>query len=961
MAERLTIQFDAKGGGALKKTIEDLHLANVKLTKGQAAFVRAQKQATKEMEKNAAAGAFTTKTNRNLGGTFSVLRSKVLLAAFAITSMTHTFRRFTQASAEVTEGLNKANVVFGESIGVVQEWADALGGAIGRSSDKIVMMASIFQDTLVPMGATRDSAAALSTQMTKLALDVASFNNKADADVIKDFQSAMVGNHETVRKYGINITQATLKQQAFEMSLFSGKGELSEQAKIQARVALLFKGTSDAQGDLMRTQKDYTNLVKKLNDQLFDSYKKIGDILTKFILPPIIKLATLLAQPKHILAFAAALAAMATKMFFASKVGVSLVAGLKAMKTQLFAVATGAHTAKSAMLALNAATLRFQKNLGRSTLGLSLLAAAVVELGFWLFSSEEEVEDFDEELKKLEEELAETALQFDDVSESVEETDDSLQKLNESIEESINNLKTDILLLKKDNPLLKEALQITNARQGGLSNLTETELKLLAIKQEQTLLNETLNEQESEGLELLNEKNKSKIEELKNSEEFIKARTRMIIKEGEFSIKQKEIFDNFIEEATFGDRFGGVFIKDFGVDEETATNIASFFNNAQESFEAIIEGYEEVFEDADLDIDTLLTMPLDEAIDKLKEFQVEVDDAFVEAGFTNLNIDWLQQLPTVIEFLEKLSDGSKEQEISLNQAKVAVEELNQELHVLKVNLITSQVEMDSLLQVSDSLKSAFKFLSFDLTLLAETFTETFEILREEGFTAAEAYQVAWIQAAGTVTSALIESQLSITENQISEARKRARSELEHLRETRKYQKASDKQKKKLEEEATKASVDEMKKAFKRKQDLARTGVIIDTASAIMAIWKDVPKVDFGAAAWSLVGLVSALGASQLELINSQQPPKMARGGYIGGRRHSEGGTLIEAEQGEFIMNRDAVSTLGIETMNRINRGQGGSLVNVSFNGNVMSDDFIQEEAIPKIKEAIRRGADIGIG
>ena len=104
-----------------------------------------------------------------------------------------------------------------------------------------------------------------------------------------------------------------------------------------------------------------------------------------------------------------------------------------------------------------------------------------------------------------------------------------------------------------------------------------------------------------------------------------------------------------------------------------------------------------------------------------------------------------------------------------------------------------------------------------------------------------------------------------------------------------------------------------------------------------------------------------LGAAQLAIIESQNPPKMAQGGYIGGRRHSQGGTLIEAEQGEFIMNRDAVSTLGIETMNRINRGQGGSLVNVSFNGNVMSDDFIQEEAIPKIKEAIRRGADIGIG
>ena len=35
-------------------------------------------------------------------------------------------------------------------------------------------------------------------------------------------------------------------------------------------------------------------------------------------------------------------------------------------------------------------------------------------------------------------------------------------------------------------------------------------------------------------------------------------------------------------------------------------------------------------------------------------------------------------------------------------------------------------------------------------------------------------------------------------------------------------------------------------------------------------------------------------------------------------------------------------------------------VNISFSGNVMSQDFIENEAIPQIKEAIRRGADIGV-
>ena len=84
------------------------------------------------------------------------------------------------------------------------------------------------------------------------------------------------------------------------------------------------------------------------------------------------------------------------------------------------------------------------------------------------------------------------------------------------------------------------------------------------------------------------------------------------------------------------------------------------------------------------------------------------------------------------------------------------------------------------------------------------------------------------------------------------------------------------------------------------------------------------------------------------------------GGLIGGRRHSQGGTIIEAEQGEFVMSRNAVNAVGVEAMNRINAGGGAGNVNISFAGNVMSQDFIEDEAIPMIKEAVRRGADIGV-
>ena len=106
----------------------------------------------------------------------------------------------------------------------------------------------------------------------------------------------------------------------------------------------------------------------------------------------------------------------------------------------------------------------------------------------------------------------------------------------------------------------------------------------------------------------------------------------------------------------------------------------------------------------------------------------------------------------------------------------------------------------------------------------------------------------------------------------------------------------------------------------------------------------------------VAGLVTAAGAMQVATLKAQ---KFERGGMVGGRRHSQGGTMIEAERGEFVMSRSAVESVGLETMNRINEG-GGAGISISFSGNVMSDEFIESEAIPKIKEAIRRGADIGV-
>ena len=112
--------------------------------------------------------------------------------------------------------------------------------------------------------------------------------------------------------------------------------------------------------------------------------------------------------------------------------------------------------------------------------------------------------------------------------------------------------------------------------------------------------------------------------------------------------------------------------------------------------------------------------------------------------------------------------------------------------------------------------------------------------------------------------------------------------------------------------------------------------------------------------WLGIPLAATAGAVAGSLVGqAQRHVKFEDGGLVGGRRHSQGGTMIEAERGEFVMSRNAVDAIGVENLNRMNQGGGGA-VNVTFTGNVMSQDFIENEAIPQIKDAIRRGADIGV-
>ena len=146
-----------------------------------------------------------------------------------------------------------------------------------------------------------------------------------------------------------------------------------------------------------------------------------------------------------------------------------------------------------------------------------------------------------------------------------------------------------------------------------------------------------------------------------------------------------------------------------------------------------------------------------------------------------------------------------------------------------------------------------------------------------------------------------------------------------------------------------------KQGAKAAKRFSQIQAVIDTYAAANTALKSFPP-PFGAIA--MAGVI-AQGLANVAQIESQ---KFEQGGLVGGRRHSQGGTMIEAERGEFVMSRNAVSAIGVENLNRMNQGQssGGGSINININGGMISPDFVENELAESIREAVRRGADFGI-
>ncbi len=187
--------------------------------------------------------------------------------------------------SDAEEMMGKFNTVFGDFAGQSISDLDAMAEAMNRNKYELWGFAAAFQDTFVPLGFARGEAADMSETLTQLAVDLASFNNLAESDVAAALQSALVGNHETVRQFGVIITQAALDAELMRMGIEGGTEAATEQEKVMARLNLILAGTTDAQGDAERTAGSWANQMRGLKATLAENATELGAKLLPVLTP----------------------------------------------------------------------------------------------------------------------------------------------------------------------------------------------------------------------------------------------------------------------------------------------------------------------------------------------------------------------------------------------------------------------------------------------------------------------------------------------------------------------------------------------------------------------------------------------------------------------------------------------------------------------------------------------------
>lgn len=213
--------------------------------------------------------------------------------AFAVGKLVQFGKECVELGSDLTEVQNVVDVTFTTMSDKVNEFAKNAMTSAGLSETMAKRYVGTFGAISKSFGFSESQAYDMSTALTQLTGDVASFYNISQDLAYIKLKSVFTGETETLKDLGVVLTQSALDQYALANGYGKTTSEMTEQEKVALRLAFVQKQLSAASGDFIRTSDSWANQVRVMQLQLQSLKATVGQGLIN-IFTPILKVINIL-------------------------------------------------------------------------------------------------------------------------------------------------------------------------------------------------------------------------------------------------------------------------------------------------------------------------------------------------------------------------------------------------------------------------------------------------------------------------------------------------------------------------------------------------------------------------------------------------------------------------------------------------------------------------------------------
>ncbi|MEI3167485.1 MAG: hypothetical protein V8S58_05715 [Lachnospiraceae bacterium] len=219
-----------------------------------------------------------------------------LAGAFAVKKLIDFGKSCVELGSDLSEVQNVVDVTFPHMSEQINQFAKNAASQFGLSETMSKRFTGTFGAMAKAFGFGEKAAYDMSTTLTGLAGDVASFYNMSQDEAYTKLKSVFTGETESLKDLGVVMTQTALDSYALQNGFGKTTAKMSEMEKVALRYKFVQDQLTTAAGDFSRTSDGWANQVRILQLQ-FESLKAtIGQGLINVLSPVIHVINTIIGK-----------------------------------------------------------------------------------------------------------------------------------------------------------------------------------------------------------------------------------------------------------------------------------------------------------------------------------------------------------------------------------------------------------------------------------------------------------------------------------------------------------------------------------------------------------------------------------------------------------------------------------------------------------------------------------------